>query len=243
MSDESMNGKRTIMVQGHGEVYADPDLVVLRLSLNGRDRQYAKAVENLNRRVDTLRRDLETAGIEREQLKTTHFRIHEEKKWVESTEEESDIPTGNRPRRSTRGRRTEQSEGKWVFVGYRADHDLKLELPLDQDLLNRAFAQVSASTSEPRMSISFDISDREVLNQRALKAAVENAHKSAQTMTDAAGAQLGEIVRIEYGAVEVHMRSYSVMYDAVAEPASPAPDITPSALHAEDRVTVVWEII
>lgn len=124
-----------------------------------------------------------------------------------------------------------------------AAHSLALELPIDQDLLNRILTRVATSASEPTVSISFDISDKEALRQHVLRTAVANARTNAEVLADAASLSLGEIVRIEYGALEVRFRSRPIMYEMTETAAeAPAPDITPFSMDAEDSVTVVWAI-
>lgn len=208
--------KRTLVVQGKGRVSADPDVVVLHFDVQGSDHSYSGAVEDLNARVENLRSGLETVGIERDSLKTTSFYVQA---------------------------KHEYDDGKRVFRGYRADHDLKLRLPLDKGMLNRALRHAAESASEPEIRISFDISDREPLRQRALERAVENARENAETLARAAGVRLLSITRIEYGAMEVEVRSHRNEYvmSEMSMGAS-APDITPSELDAQDSVTVVWEI-
>lgn len=206
---------RILTVQGRAVVSADPDLVVLTFSVEGRDPSYSGAVEDLNRRVEALRRDLEASDIERTQIKTTNFNARPDYDYV---------------------------KGKQVFRGYVTTHSLTLRLPLDQDLLNRTLAGVARSASEPTVSIAFDISDKETLQRRVLQGAVANARGNAETLADAAGVELGGIIRIEYAALEVRFRSRPALYDSAIMAEEAAPDITPSTLDAEDTVTLVWAI-
>jgi uncharacterized protein YggE len=227
--------RRVLTVQGRAELSVEPDTAVLRFVVRGLDPSYDVAMDELNGRVASLRRDLKAAGIERTRLKTARFDVHARTRWVEHDEDEASSGSGRRSGRRSR-------DGEEVFVGYVAEHGLELRLPVGQDLLNRAFGAVATSASEPRVSVYFDVEDRDALRQRVLRAAVEDARRSARTMADAAGVALGEIVRIEYGVLEVRMTSASVMYEMDAAPSRAAPDIEPSALEAEDQVTVVWEI-
>lgn len=207
---------RTLTVKGRGLVSAESDLVVLFFRVSGRDPAYAEAVEKLNSRVEALRNELETMSITRKQLKSTDFSVHTD---------------------------YDYEKGKRAFLDYVASHSLKLELPFDKDLLNRVLGQIALGASETTVKISFDVSDKETLRRRAMGAAVADARASAQVLADAASLALGEIVRIDYGFVEVrvrsHLRSYE-MADAMAD-VSP-PDIEPEALDAEESVTIVWEI-
>lgn len=207
---------RIFKVQGRAAVSTDPDLIVLSFGVEGRDASYSGAIEDLNHQVEALRRDLETIGIERKLIKTEDFSVRPDYDYV---------------------------KGEQVLRGYVAVHSLTLKLPLDQDLLNRALAEVANSTGKPTVSMSFDVSDKESLQQRLLQAAVTNARRNAETLAAATSVELGAIISIEYAAVEVRVRSRPILYDSSAIMAEKAaPDIVPSTLDAEDTVTILWAI-
>jgi uncharacterized protein len=212
--------QRTLTVRGRGVASADPDLTVLSFNVVGRDPSYSAAVEELNRRVEALRSDLEAVGVERTRLKTTDFDVEDHRRYDSDTREH-------------------------VFVGYEASHGLRLELPLEKELLNNVLGRVAHSASEASVEISFDVSDRKGLRRRAMRAAVEDAQESAWVLAEASGATLGEIVSVDYSFVEVRTRRFSYGYrrpGLAMEEALPAPDVEPEALDAEEGVTVVWEI-
>ncbi len=199
---------------------ADPDLVVLSFGVVGRDPSYSAAVEELNERVKTLRSDLEAAGVERSRLKTTRFDVDDH-------------------------RRYDRDSGEYVFIGYEASHALRLELPLEKELLNDVLGRVATSASEASVEVSFDLSNRKGLRRRAMRAAVEDAKESARVLAEASGAALGEMVSLDYSFLEIRTRPFSYGYrkpGLLAEAAAPAPDVEPEALDAEEGVTIVWEI-
>lgn len=211
---------RTLTVTGRGTASADPDLTVLSFGVVGRDPSYSASVEDLNGRVEALREDLEAAGVERTRLKTTSFDVRDDRRYDRDTD-------------------------KHIFVGYEASHRLRLELPFDKELLNSVLTRVAQSASEAAVTISFDVSDKESLRREAMRAAVADARESARTLAEASGATLGEILRIDYSYVEIRTRRFSYGYasaSAMYDAASPAPDVEPEALDAEEGVTVVWEI-
>ncbi len=217
---ETTNPRRTLTVTGRGTASADPDLTVLSFSVLGRDPSYSASVEELNGRVEALREDLEAAGVERARLKTTSFGVRDD-------------------------RRYDQKTGKHVFVGYEASHRLRLELPLDKELLNGVLARVAASASEAAVTISFEVSDVESLRRRAMRAAVADAREGARVLAEASGATLGDILSIDYSYVEIRARRLSYEFadaGAMYSASAPAPDVEPEALDAEEGVTVVWEI-
>lgn len=209
---------RSLVVTGRGEASAEPDIIVLRFGINAREDSYSGSIERLDERVESLRRDLETVGIDRKLLKTTNFHVREDSRY-------------------------DRKKNKNVFLGFVASHDLRLELPMDREVLNRVLGRVAESASEARLGISFDVSDKESLRRRAMREAVADARRSADVLAEAAGVSLGEISKIDYSFVEVRHRSgfaFDAAY-AVAE-AAPSPSIEPEEIDAEQSVTVVWSI-
>ncbi len=178
---------RTLTVRGRGVASADPDLVVLSFGVVGSDISYSAAVEELNRRVEALRGDLEAVGVDRTRLKTTGFDVEEQRRYDSDSKE-------------------------YVFVGYEASHGLRLELPLEKELLNNVLGRVARSASEASVEVSFNVSDRKGLRRRAMRAAVEDAQESARVLAEASGATLGEMVRVDYSFVEVRTRRFSYGY-------------------------------
>lgn len=214
---ERTSPRRTLTVTGRGTASTEPDLVVLRFGVAGRDPSYSASVEELNRRVEALRGDLEASDVTRDRLKTIAFGVRPDSRYDSDREE-------------------------YLLVAYEASHRLRLELPFDRDLLNGVLTRVARSASEAAVTVSFDVTDREALRRGAMRAAVADALEGARVLADAAGAELGEMVRIDYSYVEVRTRGLSYdLADPVAGVAASvrAPDVRPEALDAEEGVTVV----
>jgi uncharacterized protein len=209
---------RVISVQGKGTATAEPDLVRLSFQINTLQMEYETAVTQLNERVDQLRRDVAEVGIDPKDLKTTSFDISPKQHW--SSEEE-----------------------EYLFLGFEAEHDLHLEMPLEQDQLNRTLMQLAQSASGATFSIYFAVKDQDILRKQVLADAVVKAKENAQTLAQSAGVQLGEILRIDYGWTEVRFEERVMSYDAAEMPCAPMPDIEPAEMTASDNVTVVWKII
>jgi uncharacterized protein YggE len=213
-------GDRVIRVTGKAEASAPADRVVLRFDVGGWDREYAPAVELLNKRVDALRAALADLSVPREQLKTSNFRVN---------------PTYESVSRFGREHRE--------LSGYTAVHTVRLELPMDKDQLNRILAAVAEGESEPSIAIAFEVSDTSGLRQQALEDAVAEARRNAETLAKASGVALDAIRSIEYGwrEVRVEVQEYRLPVAAAAQPAS-APDLEPEDVLASETVTITWEI-
>jgi uncharacterized protein YggE len=212
--------ERVMRVQGNAEASAPADRVVLGFDVNAWNREYGSAVDALNMRVDDLRTDLGALSVAREHLKTANFRVN---------------PTYETVNRLGREQRQ--------LSGYMASHSIRLELPMNQDQLNRILQAVGEGESEPSISIGFEVEDTAGLRQQALENAVAEAQRNAETLAAAAGVALKQIVSIEYGWAEVRIQAQHML---LAQPrgAGPvtAPDIEPEDVEVSEKVTITWEI-
>lgn len=70
-----MSEASILKVQGEGVVSAPPELIVLRIKVSHKERDYAAAIAGLNTRTEQLRGAIESAGLKRDDLKTTEFEV------------------------------------------------------------------------------------------------------------------------------------------------------------------------
>jgi uncharacterized protein YggE len=68
-------------------------------------------------------------------------------------------------------------------VGYEASDRVRVELSFDKELLDRVLGQVARSASEAAVTVSFDVSDRDALRRRAMRAAVTDAQEAEEGVT------------------------------------------------------------
>ena len=205
-----------LRVEGRGVASADPDRVVLTFGVEGLDESYGVAVDELKRRVEALRGDLsEAAGLGCKLLKTLSFDVGPE----------YDYEDGNRR-----------------FRGYKASHRLRVELPLEKDLMNRALDRVAGSASEATLGVSFDVSDRDGLKRRALRAAVEDARGIARVLAEATGVKIEGIERVDHGRVGFGGSAAREFEGFRGRRDSVDPDIEPGAVEAEVAVTIAYKV-
>ncbi len=213
-----MKEKRTIRVQGRAVVSGERDLVILRFSLNSKAMSYGTSLESMYKRVEMLRQELESVGVDRTKLKTSNLSVSPH---------------------------FESVKDKYVFSGYVASQNMKLELPMDRQHLNQVLDGVTDSKSGAEMRISFGLRDESALRQRALEEAVANARKNAETLANAAGVKLGKLLQVDYGWSEVYFRSELEESSGLLianQGASDAPNIEPEGARLEDSVTMIWEM-
>ena len=204
-----------LKVQGTGKVFTEPDLCILSFKLKEENKDYAKCLENLNKRTKRLREAIAKNEIDIHSLKTSDFEIKIKDRY---------------------------SKGRYIFDGYEGTHRLHIELPIEEELRNRVLSTIVKSRSGAEINISFSVKDKEPIKRKALKEALRVAKENAKALSDEAGVKLGKILKIEYGWSEVRIREYSA--NMILESASHYDfDIEPEELYAEDSVTITYEII
>ena len=216
---------KTITVKGIGNVSVKPDLVVLFMSLETRNRDYETAMREAADRIEHINTSLSTLGFEKESVKTTDFNVR--------TDYES---------------KKDRAENYYrVFNGYVVNHRLKVSFDFDTKLLSKALGTIAGCIAEPELSISFTVKEPSAVNEALLKSATINAKKKAEILCEASGAKLGEIINIDYnwGELNIYSRTnYDMEMDCLkAKAATPySIDIEPDDIDATDTVTFVWQI-
>ena len=216
---------RTITVKGIGSASVKPDQIEIHLSLSDKDKQYDKAMELASEQISRLYRVVEKAGLERDNLKTTHF----------------DVATDYDRVRDKYGNYHE------VFNGYECSHDLKLTFDFNTTTLSNALNAITNSRINPKIKIKFTIKNPSAVNELILQDATENARRKAEILCRASGVVLGKLLLIDYNWGEISFVS-STRYDyddcMMAAPGCAFSDveIVPDDIKASDTASFVWEI-
>ena len=217
---------KTITVKGIGKASAQPDWIVLSLSLDTTHPDYGTAMHLASYKIDQLNAALEKIGFEAESVKTADFHVHTD----------------------YRNHRDAQGNYHQVFDGYRIIHRLKIAFDFDTQVLAKALGAVSACAAEPELSVRFTVKDTAAINQQLLQSAATNARAKAEILCTAAGASLGELVNIQYSWGELNVYShtqYDLAEDCNCLVGGAAPkgiDIHPEDIDVSDTVTFVWQI-
>ena len=223
--------ERTIRVTGKGKLKLTPDTIRLRIELSETGKEYEAVLRKSTEHSEQLKEAFIELGFDKGDLKTIHFEV--------STEYEH-----YQDKRNNSWRRR--------FVGYRAEHVLKIEFFKDTDMLGEILNTVASMPSKPEFHIEYTVKDTEAAKNELLAAAVKDSRIKAQTLTDAAGVKLREIVAIDYswGEVEFISRPIEKLMDVDAAPARRTAhdrdivglDIEPDDIDVQDTVTVIWSI-
>ena len=216
-----------LTVKGIGKISLSSDQTVIDITIESRDMDYNKTVDMQHEKTQELKNALTELGVDISKLKTSNFNVN--------TNYEN-IQTDN---------------GRWErkFAGYIGTHHLSLKFGFDTEKLKWIISAVtSCKKANPIFNISFDVKDKESVNDKLLELAVSDAMKKAAVLSSAANVDLGGILSIDYDNEDVNYASpttmHSTLYRGMDCGKESAPDISfePESIQSRAEVTVVWEI-
>lgn len=206
---------RILSVKGTGNVSKSPDLIVVKFKIVSENYDYTDALNDLNYRTEELKNNIVKAGFSKDDLKTTNFNVEQKYKY---------------------------KDGKNIFIGYQAQHELKLEFDYNRMVLNDLLRIMSSSKANPEFRIFFEVKDKEGYKNEVLEDAVNDAKEKAKVISTTAHVKLGKVVNIDYDFQTIPYRSNVVLKDiSLSEKASNI-DIVPEDVKATDYVNMEFEI-
>ena len=212
--------ERKLQITGKGNLSIAPDLLIIGFEVKAHEWEYENSISRLNDKVEQLRQIIEKENVDRKQLKTKGFDVRRDSSW---------------------NKKTEKSE----FNGFKASHDLELELPLDQSLINRLLGKIATTLDDLDFRINFGVKDPEPYHRELLKNAIQKAKENAALIAEASGVQLREIIDIDCTIREIQIRSRSYdyrVYETSHEFTTSTPDFEPDDIDASESVTITWRI-
>lgn len=214
--------ERTISVRGVGHASAAPDRIELSVSLTAQNAEYDRTSALAAEQLEELRSALAGVGFVRDDLRTSDFSVCTEY-------EDSYEPNGRHTR---------------TFRGYRCDQRMQLVFPLDTARLAEVFSALAACPAAPEFSVRFTVKDSAAVYAEVLRSAAESARMRAQTLCEAAGQTLGQLLRIDHAEQAGGLYSPTVyaMPAAAQMRMNKCADVVPQDVTAEDTVTFVWEL-
>ena len=221
--------ERRIRVTGKGKLSVKPDMIRLFIDLSDTKPTYEQTLEQSALQVEVLKDCLEKIGFKRSDLKTLDFNVDTEYRRV----------------------RDKKDDWKKEFVGYKFEHNLKLEIDVDNSRLGQVLYALAHASVRPELRICYTIKNPDAAKTQLLGNAVADSKEKAKVLTQAADVKLGDIVSIDYSWGEIEFvsepmkRFLSVEEDCCLsdEPAGYDIDIEADDIDLSDTVTVVWQIL
>lgn len=165
--------RRSITVTASGSVSAVPDIARIT---SGVATEAPVARDAVARNADAMKKiiaGLKSSGIDEKDIQTTSFHIEP---------------------RYTRAREGEAS----VIDGYRVTNQVQVVVR-NLDKLGEVLDRLVGLGANEMAGLSFDVSQAEKIRDDARKEAVANAQHRAKLYADAAGVELGEVLKIDEG--------------------------------------------
>lgn len=214
----------TIHVTGKGAVHIVPDVTRLQISVDRvyetYDDAYKKAKENSKWICDIL----EYNKLSAKMAKTTRMDISEH---THSKYDSAGHHIG------------------YVVDGYTLDQHVRIDLGIDNVLLNRLVRGIGKFVEGAEINIGYTVKDARPAEMLMLERAVKDAKAKAEVMAKAIDCELGAVIDINYGYQEVHVYAEARNIHSCEEAkacTSDSLDITPEDLSVSDNVTVEWEL-
>ena len=214
--------EKTITVTGRGSIHVVPDITRLTLSLVSVHDTYEDAYNQAKTDTDSLGRIMNLVGLDTALPKTTRLDI--DKKTINEYDKYNNY----------KGEK---------FVGFRLNHEVKIDLGMDTVLLNKIIKSIGEQIKQAEINIGYTVKDSRPAQLKMLDRAVKDAKEKADIMAKACGCTLGLVKTINYSVQELHIFSQARQIHECSEAICCNPeslDITPDDLQVSDDVTVVW---
>lgn len=159
---------RTVSVSGEGDLVVQPEIAIIRLSVQARERELDAAREKAANVVNAVLALADSLNIPRQQVQSSQLRVQPEFDW---------------------------NEGRQTLRGYLVHRDVHIELEdLAQlgPLVERAVRTGVNDISEPELRVK----DPRKLHREALELAARDARANAEVLAETLGARLGSVKRI-----------------------------------------------
>lgn len=212
----------TLQVQGNNEFEAAPDVAKVSLSVKTLlpDPQSAQA-EN-SRLANAVHDALISAGVRKNEIETTGYRLYKKTHWDRETEKE-------------------------VVDGYEASNTVVITTK-DLDQVGKFIDAAVRAGANSVESINFELSEQKQsqVKTEALRRAAENAREKAVALAQGAQVSLGKVRSISEGyfnVVPMRAGGYA-MAEVAMDGAMKAPTpILPQSVTVSAQVTVVYEVV
>ena len=214
--------EKLITVTGKGRIHVIPDITRLELTLESLHDTYDEAYVQAKSNTDKLGIVMTEVSLDTTLPKT--IRLDIEKKV-----------------RSEYDKYGHYKNEK--FIGFQLDHKVKIDLGMDNVLLNKVVKLIGNHLKQAEINIGYTVKDPRPSQLKMLERAVKDAKEKATIMAKACDCKLGLVKDINYSVQELHIYSQARQIHGAEEAAccnEESLDITPDDLVVSDDVTVVW---
>jgi uncharacterized protein YggE len=208
--------RREIHVQGRGVAAGAPDEATVRLGVESRNTDAARAVRENSEKVAAIRARLAGAGVEAKDVQTAQLSVTPQQPFDPQTGRPSGAPS------------------------YVVDHVLSVRVRSVEKLGDVLGGSVAAGANQIQ-SVAFAVSDPSQLEADARAKAMAEARSRAEQLAQAGGVKLGPPLTISESAMQPMPRG-DVAYRMAAEAAAAPVPVAAGELQVEIHVHVTYGI-
>ena len=219
MSSVAYAAAGEIHVNGTGVVMADPDTAKINLSVETMGKTSEAAQKDNNKIIQKVSAAMQDMGVTKDNIVTTYTSVYPQYNYDDN---------GNRS-----------------VMGYRSYTDLQVTTT-DIDNAGKYIDAALKAGATGTGGVDFSVADQSLYYGQALQAAVKNAGKSAQSIADAYGRQLGDVVSVTensrnaYYVETANMSKMMVTEDAAAAEAGGGTTISYGKIQITANIAVTY---
>jgi hypothetical protein len=169
--EDKPDTSRTISATGRATVFAQPDIVIMEIHVNGDGDEVGTAMAALNERVNDVATTLAVLGVGAADIHTSHFYMCIYRDY-------------------------DERRGTWKDTYHYNAHSTLVVTLRDPGRLTEAIDQAMKAGAADVTGILFGLSDTAPLEAEARAQALADVRTQAQRLAEAAGITLGELVSI-----------------------------------------------
>lgn len=207
--------RRTLSVNGSGQVTLTPDIAYVTVGVQTEGKDASKAVAENNTQTQKVIDALVKGGVDSKDIKTTNFNIFPRQEY-----DNNGKPTG-----------------EITYVVNNSVYVTVRDLEMIGDLLN---AVVLAGANSVQ-GIQFDVENKTEAYAQAQEKAVANAKAQAENLASAAGVTLGQVITINTYGGATPLPKYDRSGGVVLAESAPVP-VSPGEMKISVDVNMVYEI-
>lgn len=213
VDDDDSPATETITVSANGEAQAQPDRAVIRMAVEADNPDVTEARSTVAEDVSNVRDALAELGIDDEQIRTSDYRIYEDRPRERPTEEDKESV-------------------------YRVRHVLTVDVT-DTDRVGAVIDAAVDAGATGIHDVRFTLSEetRQELKNEALANAMDDASAQAQTIGESADLQIDGVSTVETGYSRTPRPVFAMEYAGAGDAGT---DISSGPVSVSAQVTVTY---
>ncbi|AHW62093.1 hypothetical protein FH5T_15105 [Draconibacterium orientale] len=220
------NQNGIITVEGKSSVKLAPEEISFTVNFSVKDENYKQCAEMSVEKIDKIKKLFIKNGIDEELIKTNSFAIHEVQKYD---------PQLRQP----------------VFEGYEANIPVTIRTQKDYEKNDKIFELIKDNL-QSNFNLNFALSEEqmEMVKEKLIQLAVEDAKQKATVIAQSADVQLGKIKSIQYGEprmigtfnTNMELMNAEILPMTRNAKADITSVLSPNEIEMRTNIVIAWEI-